>query len=122
VNDLFPTAEALHILEFAELKDSALKLTAAGQVFAQSDSDERKRVFKEHLLQFVPLAAHIQRVLVAREDHQAPRVRFEAELEDHLTRQEAERTLRVVTGWGRYAELFVYDDKLRRFTAIGTAT
>jgi NitT/TauT family transport system ATP-binding protein len=86
----------------------------------QVHQNQRKRLFKEHLLQFVPLAAHIHRVLDKRDDHQAPRVRFEAELEDHLTRQEAERTLRVVTGWGRYAELFVYDEKSRRFTAIST--
>ncbi len=33
-------------------------------------------------------------------------MRFEAELEDHLTRREAERTLRAVTVGGRYAELF----------------
>ena len=33
-------------------------------------------------------------------------MRFEAELEDHLTRRDAERTLRAVTAWGRYAELF----------------
>jgi NitT/TauT family transport system ATP-binding protein len=110
----------MHILEFAELKDKALKLTAAGRVFAEADTDERKRLFREHLRQFVPLAAHIHRILDDREDHQAPRVRFEAELEDHLTRQEAERTLRLVTGWARYAELFAYDDKSRRFTAIGT--
>ena len=34
INDLFPIAAALHILEFAELKDGAIKLTAAGRVFA----------------------------------------------------------------------------------------
>jgi len=121
VDDLFPTAEALHILEFAELKDGALKLTAAGRVFGQSGIEERKRLFREHLLRFVPLAAHIRRVLDEREGHKAPRVRFEAELEDHLTRRDAERTLRTVTGWGRYAELFGYDDKSRRFTIIGAA-
>ncbi|MFZ0694798.1 MAG: AAA-associated domain-containing protein, partial [Alphaproteobacteria bacterium] len=118
VDDLFPTAEALHILEFAELKDGAVKLTAAGQVFGQSGIEERKRLFKEHLLRFVPLAAHIRRVLEERERHKAPRLRFEAELEDHLTRRDAERTLRVVTGWGRYSELFAYDEKSRRFTTI----
>jgi len=75
-------------------------------------------LFREHLLRFVPLAAHIHRILDEREDHQAPRVRFEAELEDHLTRQDADRTLRVVTAWGRYAELFAYDDKTRRFISI----
>jgi len=114
-DELFPTAEALHMLAFAEIKQNALRLTAAGRIYAQSDTEARKRLFREHLLQFVPLAAHIHRVLAEREDHQAPRLRFETELEDHLTRQDAERTLRVVTGWGRYAELFSYDDRTRRF-------
>ena len=116
VDDLFPVAEALHILEFAELKEKALKITAAGRVFAQSGTEDRKRVFAEHLLRFVPLAAHIRRVLDEREDHRAPRTRFETELEDHLTRRDAERTLRTVIGWGRYGELFGYDDRHRAFS------
>jgi hypothetical protein len=117
-NELFIIAEGLHILEFAELNDGALKLTAAGRVFARGDTDERKRLFKEHLLRFVPLAAHICRVLKERQGHRAPRVRFETELEDHLNRHDAERTLRTATAWGRYAELFGYDDKTRSFTAM----
>jgi NitT/TauT family transport system ATP-binding protein len=116
INDLFPIAEALHILEFAELKDGAIKLTAAGRVFAQSDTEERKRLFREHLLRFVPLAAHIHHVLETRADHRAPRVRFESELEDHLNARDTEKTLRTVTGWGRYAELFTYDDTTQLFT------
>jgi len=115
VDDLFPTAEALHILEFGELKDGTLKLTAAGRVFAGSGTEERKRLFNEHLLRFVPLAAHIRRVLDERKGHRAPRMRFETELEDHLSRHDTERTLRAVTGWGRYAELFGYNDKSKMF-------
>jgi len=120
-NDLFPIAEGLHILEFAELKDGGLKLTAAGQAFANSDNEERKKLFREHLLRFVPLMAHICRVLQEREGRTAPRVRFEAELEDHLNRQEAERTLRAATAWGRYAELFSYDDKRGAFSVVAHA-
>jgi NitT/TauT family transport system ATP-binding protein len=120
VRDLFLIAEALHILEFAELKDGAIKLTAAGQVFAQSEVEERKRLFREHLLRFVPLAAHILHVLNEREGHLAPRVRFESELEDHLNQSDAERTLRAVTGWARYAELFAYDDDTRTFLSGGS--
>jgi NitT/TauT family transport system ATP-binding protein len=116
INDLFPIAEGLHILEFAELKDGALKLTAAGKVFAHSDAEERKRLFREHLLRFVPLATHICRILKEREGGRAPRARFEIELEDHLNRREAERTLRAATAWGRYAELFDYDDKTGSFS------
>ncbi len=121
INDLFPIAEGLHILEFAELKDGALKLTAAGHVFARSDTDGRKRLFREHLLRFVPLTAHICRVLQEREGRRTPRLRFEVELEDHLNRHDAERTLRALTAWGRYAELFDYDDKTRAFSTLSHA-
>ena len=115
VDQLFPIAAALHILEFAELKGGAIKLTAAGRVFARGETEERKRLFREHLLRFVPLAAHIRQVLDERAGHRAPRARFEYELEDHLHRAEAEKTLRAVIGWGRYAELFAYDDRARAF-------
>jgi len=120
IDDLFPTTEALHILEFAEFDDGALKLTAAGRVYVQSSTDERKRLFKEHLLRFVPLTAHMRRVLEERESHGAPSTRFEVELEDHLTTADAEQTLRAATAWGRYAELFAYDDKTRMFSTIPT--
>ena len=115
VNHLFPLAAALHILEFAELQGGSIKLTAAGRVFARSSTGERKRLFREHLLHFVPLAAHIRQVLDAREGHRAPRARFEYELEDRLPRREAERTLRAAIEWARYAELFTYDDRTRSF-------
>jgi len=118
VDRLFPIAEGLHVLEFAELQDGALKLTTAGHVFARSGIEDRKRLFREHLLRFVPLAAHICRVLHEREGHEAPRLRFDLELQDHLTDREAETTLRAATAWGRYAELFTYDDKTKTFSAI----
>ncbi len=116
VDDLFPIAEALHILGLAQLEGGTLKLTAAGRVFAKSGTDERKRLFREHALKFVPLISHMCRVLEERSDHKAPRVRFETELEDHLTKHDAERTLKVATAWGRYAELYTYDDGRKLFT------
>jgi NitT/TauT family transport system ATP-binding protein len=113
--DLLPLAVALHMLEFAELKEGHLKLTAAGGVLSRADREERKRLFREHLLRFVPLAAHIRQVLEEREQHDAPRARFELELRDHLTRHETGETLRTVITWGRFAEAFDYDDVSRTF-------
>jgi len=115
VDDLLPIAGAAHILEFAELRNGSMRLTAAGRVFAQAGDDGRKRLFREHLVQFVPLIAHIREVLDERGDHQAPRERFELELQDHLNQHDADRTLRTAIDWGRYAGLFSYDDHTRRF-------
>jgi NitT/TauT family transport system ATP-binding protein len=115
INDLFPIAAALHILEFAELKDGTVALTAAGRIFAESDTEGRKRLFREHFIRFVPLAAHIRQVIDEREDHQPPRERFELELQDHLNQNDAASTMQVVINWGRYGELFAYNDRTRTF-------
>jgi len=116
INDLLGIAAALQMLEFAESREGRIRLTAAGRILVQAGTQERKRLFREHLLRFVPLAAHIVQVLEEREGHSAPRARFELELQDHLTDHDAQRTLAVVTGWGRYAEIFTYQDRTRVFT------
>ena len=120
VDDLFPIADALNILHFAELMDGELKLAPDGLQFAQLGSDERKALFANHLLHYVPLAAHISDVLNKREGHQAPRSRFQDELEDHLSQEAAESTIRAVIAWGRYAELFTYDSRSETFYAPAT--
>jgi len=114
-NEILQIAAALHILEFGELKEGAVKLTAAGRAFAEGSTEDRKRIFEEHLLRFVPLAAHIRQVLDEREEHRAPRERFDFELQDHLNRGDADQTLQTVIEWGRYAEIFTYDDRTKTF-------
>jgi NitT/TauT family transport system ATP-binding protein len=74
-------------------------------------------MFAEHLRHFVPLASHIADVLSTREDHQAPRRRFEDELEDHLSHEAAEATMNSIISWGRFAELFTYDSRTRTFAS-----
>ena len=51
-------------------------LTLAGQRFAEAETDERKKLFGDHLLAYVPLAAHIKVVLDDRPTHRAKGVRF----------------------------------------------
>jgi len=116
VDELFPIAEALHILRFADLAEGDIKLLPPAFVFAESDTDGRKELFGEHLLKYVPLVAHIRRVLEGRPRHRAPRLRFEPELEDHLSESYAEETLRAAISWGRWAVLFSYDDEAEVFS------
>jgi NitT/TauT family transport system ATP-binding protein len=111
IDDLFPVADALQLLRFAEIEEGDIRLTAAGKAFAEADTEERKRLFARHLLTYVPLAAHIRRVLDERPSHRAPKSRFSDELEDHMSEEYAERTLRSVIAWARYAEIFAYDDQ-----------
>ena len=111
IDELFPVAETLQMLRFAELEGGDLKLTADGMAFAHAALDERKRIFQRHLLTYVPLAAHIRRVLDERASHSARKSRFIDELEDFMSEEAADQTLRAVLRWARYAEAFAYDDE-----------
>jgi NitT/TauT family transport system ATP-binding protein len=116
INELFPIAETLQLLRFAELEEGDIRLTPPGKRFAEADVDVRKKVFGDHLLAYVPLAARIKRVLDERPAHYAPASRFREELEDYMSEDYAERTLRTVINWGRYGELFAYDETAQGFS------
>ncbi|MBL6751010.1 MAG: nitrate/sulfonate/bicarbonate ABC transporter ATP-binding protein [Nevskia sp.] len=116
VDELFPVAESLQMLGYAEVEAGDISLTALGQQFAVADTQSRKVGFARQLLTRIPLAAHIKSVLDERPGHHAPTVRFLSELEDYLSDSAAEQTLRAVTIWGRYAELFTYNDQAETFS------
>ena len=116
IDERFPVAEMLQHLGFAEVQAGDIMLTVAGRIFAEGSTQERKVLFAELLLQSVPLAAHIRQILNERPGHHAPRVRFEQELEDFLTDAAAEETLDSVINWGRYAEIFSYNDQTEFFS------
>jgi NitT/TauT family transport system ATP-binding protein len=116
VDDLFPVAETLQMLRFAEIEGGDIRLTDTGRQFVDADIDARKRLFQRQLLAYVPIAAHIRRVLQDRANHTAPKSRFLDELEDHMTTESAEQTLRAVVAWARYAEAFAYDDESETFS------
>ncbi|MFG1345565.1 nitrate/sulfonate/bicarbonate ABC transporter ATP-binding protein [Xanthobacter autotrophicus DSM 431] len=115
VDELFPIVETLQLLRFAGVEAGDVTLADAGRRFVESEVDARKRLFAEHLLAFVPLAGLIRRVLDERPTHRAPFTRFSEELEDYMSEDFAEATLRALITWGRYAELFGYDEHTRQF-------
>ncbi|HWF77540.1 MAG TPA: nitrate/sulfonate/bicarbonate ABC transporter ATP-binding protein [Caulobacteraceae bacterium] len=115
VDDLFPIAETLQLLRFAEVAQGDIQLTPAGRRFAESDLEDRKRLFAEHLVAYVPLAGLIKRVLDERPNHRARAARFSEELEDFMSEDYAEDTLKAVVDWGRFAELFSYDEADQTF-------
>jgi NitT/TauT family transport system ATP-binding protein len=115
-DELFPMAETLQLLHFAELRGAELVLTPAARRYAQGDVDQRKALFAQALLAHVPLVQHIRRVLDERASHEAPARRFRDELEDYMSEDYADETLRNVTLWGRYAEVFSYDEETDRFS------
>jgi NitT/TauT family transport system ATP-binding protein len=110
IDDLFPAADLLHLLRFAEVADGDISLADEGKRFVLAGFDERKGLFAQHVLTYIPLAAHIKHVLDERPSHRAHASRFRDELEDHMSEEDAEQTLRAVISFARYGEAFAYDE------------
>ncbi len=115
-DELLPIGESLAQLAFAVLEEGDLVLTDLGREFALADTDARKVIFARSLRAHVPLVAAIRRTLDERWNHRASAVRFSDELEDHMSPDYAENTMRTAISWGRYAELFSYDQEAQQFS------
>ncbi len=109
IDDLFPLTELLEILYFAKVSKGDITITDEGKAFVDADILERKKIFSIHLKKYVPLARYIYDQLIRHPRHRALEEHFLSLLEDYLSEEEAERVLRTVIEWGRYAELFAYD-------------
>ncbi len=115
-DELLPIAETLQLMRFAEIEGRTIRLTPAARRYDAAAVDERKQLFAQHLLAYVPLAAHIRRVLDDRASHQAPATRFRDEIEDFMSEAYAEETMDAVVSWGRFAEIFAYHEDDDRFS------
>lgn len=109
IDDLFPLLEALEILGFAKVSDGDIQLDDLLKRFARSDLQTRKKLFAQCLLEKIPLARYIRRILDEKIGHCVSEERFLTKLEDYFSEKEAERVLKTMIDWGRYAELFAYD-------------
>ncbi len=116
IDELFPVAETLQMLRLADVGEGDITLSENGKRFAVAEVDERKRMFARLLIRYVPIVALVRRVLDERGSHSAPWNRFIDELEDYMTTDAAEETLRAVVSWARFAELFSYDDDTGMFS------
>jgi NitT/TauT family transport system ATP-binding protein len=115
LDELLPLGETMQLLRFAELEEGDIRLTEAGIAFVQAELDARKLILRESLLANIPLVADIRSVLDDRWNHRARAERFRDELEDHMSPDYARETLQTIIGWGRYAELFDFDEEADQF-------
>jgi NitT/TauT family transport system ATP-binding protein len=116
LDELLPLGEALQMLRFGELAEGDIVLNDAGRRFVNTDTDQRKKIFAAALLENVPLVKAIRQVVDDRWNHRASAVRFRDELEDHMSPEYAEDSLRTAISWGRFAELFSYDEEAETFS------
>ncbi|MEP7287383.1 MAG: nitrate/sulfonate/bicarbonate ABC transporter ATP-binding protein [Chloroflexota bacterium] len=109
LNDLLPAVEASEMLGFATVESGDLSLTPLGQTFAEASIQARKEIFAARIKR-VPIIRWILTKLNQDEDGRLHWDDYQDELEEFFPLEEAERQIESAVSWGRYAELFYFDD------------
>ncbi|GAC1507446.1 MAG: nitrate/sulfonate/bicarbonate ABC transporter ATP-binding protein [Ktedonobacteraceae bacterium] len=110
LDDLLPLVDAVKILKFGDAQEGDLILTDTGRRFAEAGVLEEKQIFRAQAIANVTMLRHMIRDLQAEPGHTLPEEHFLAELQEHFSENEAWSQLETVVDWGRYAELFSYQE------------
>ena len=110
LDDLLPLVEATDLLGLADTVEGDLVLTEEGKRFAEAGVLEEKQIFREQALAHVSILRKIVQALQAAPRHVLPEEHFLQLLETHFGEEEAQAQLETAINWGRYAELFTFQE------------
>ena len=110
LDDLLPLVEATDLLGLADTVEGDLVLTEEGKRFAEAGVLEEKQIFREQALAHVSILRKIVQALQAAPRHVLPEEHFLQLLETHFGEEEAQAQLETAINWGRYAELFNFQE------------
>jgi NitT/TauT family transport system ATP-binding protein len=110
VDDLLPLVEAADLLGLADTQEGDLVLTPQGQRFAEAGVLEEKQIFRDQALAQISILRQIVQALETAPGHSLPEEYFLSLLEQHFSEEEAQEQLETAINWGRYAELFAFNE------------
>lgn len=112
--------ETLAVIRAAELlgvvhtPGGDVEVTATGNKVSDSGISDRKGIIHDQLMT-VPLFKTLVQYLKDKEDHRALRDDVLEKLAELIPNENAEQTFLLLVNWGRYAELFGYNDDSETF-------
>jgi NitT/TauT family transport system ATP-binding protein len=109
VDDLLPAVDAAVMLGFAMVAQGDVMLTAIGREFANAEVHRSHQIFREQLLDRIPLMQSLLAMCESKRDGRISKEFILDILDEHFSASEAERQFDTLVDWGRYAQLFDYN-------------
>jgi len=109
VDDLLPAVDAAVMLGFAMVAEGDVMLTATGREFANAEVHRSHEIFRDQLLERIPLMKAVLAMLENKRDGRISKDFVLDILDEHFSASEAERQFDTLVDWGRYAQLFDYN-------------
>ncbi|MEG3941358.1 MULTISPECIES: ABC transporter ATP-binding protein [unclassified Microcoleus] len=110
VDDILPIVEGAKLMDFLVIQEGDLLLTPVGIQFIAGGIDQRKQIVRTQIISNILLVQQISRMLQAKRNHRISEELILDILEAHFSPKEAMRQLQTAIDWGRYAELYSYDE------------
>ena len=110
VRELLPLVDAAVLLGLATVHEGDAILSASGHVLVQAPVLERKDLFRRAVQAHATLVTTIHAALEGKANHRLSESFFLGLLEQHFSGVEARRQLDTAIDWGRYAELFGFEN------------
>lgn len=106
---LINIAKAAELLDFVDTPKQKILLTELGKRFVESDTKDRKRLWKEQLYKLT-IYNRILDMLKNAPKGRLERNHVEEELVLHLPQEDPLKMFNILTSWARYGELFAYSE------------
>jgi NitT/TauT family transport system ATP-binding protein len=110
VRELLPLVDAAALLGWVQVHEGDAIVTPEGRTFVDAPVLARKELFRAALQPRVTLVTRIHAALAGKANRRLPESFFLGVLAQHFSTVEARRQLDTAIDWGRYAELFGFED------------
>ncbi len=111
LDELLPLVDAADLLDLADAQEGDLVLTQQGTRFAEAGVLEEKQIFRTQVLARVGILRQIVQMLQNTPGHVLLEENVLSILEEHFGEEEAQAQLETAINWGRYAELFTFQEE-----------
>lgn len=109
-DELLEVTEAAELLGFVTITSGDISVTPLGETYAEASITARKEIFASRVKR-IPIFKWLLNMLKRAANHEIERNILLSALELEFLPQEAEDQIDILMNWGRYAEIFVYDDQ-----------
>jgi NitT/TauT family transport system ATP-binding protein len=114
---LLSVIKAAELIDLVETPGQSVKLTKAGMTFQKADTQQRKRMMHDLLLD-LKIFRHLNDQIEHADQQEIKEAAVLTDLAQFFPNERPKNLLKTIVGWARYGELFSYEPKtglLRKF-------
>lgn len=108
--------KAAEMLDLVDTPKRTVVLAADGQRFLRGSPDERSAIWRQHILE-LGLFQEIHALLQQQPDHEIDQELVLETIIFRMPQEDYERTFKTVINWGRYGDLFAYDEATEKVSS-----